>query len=328
MSESKQIFVVGMNGSGTTLVADCLGQGQGVFAFVHETRLLPSLMEEFPASDEPMSPERAHLLWKKLCAVPVIKDQLGSAGNVLPAWPGTREFSTTVDALFDTLARASGQRTDVAWIEKTPMHALKIDALGQRFPNSVFIHVIRDGRDCAASFHRRWRRTPMLTISRWTQLIQRARRQGQALGPSRYVEVRFEAFTADAEDSLRHVCEAIRIEFDPAMTTARIRKKTNQFGAQIVARDAVWKSYFDKTTLAKLEDIAGQTLFDEGYPVEVRGKSTPPSYRMKYWFVIDYARQGVHELLEDVRSEGLLRGTTRFFEKVRAALIQLRQIAR
>lgn len=168
----------------------------------------------------------------------------------------------------------------------------------------------------------------MLTISRWVQLIQRARRQGQALGPSRYMEIRFEEFTENPEGVLRNICDTFSIEFDPAMTTAKTRKKTNQFGSQIVARDAVWKSYFNCTMQQKLEAVAGKALSEEGYSVSSEGESLPSRYQLKYWFVVDYIRQGVFEFVNDVRNDGVMRGSSRFLEKTRAALTQLRQIAR
>ena len=51
----------------------------------------------------------------------------------------------------------------------------------------------------------------------WRARVEAARRAGRALGPSRYIEVRYEALTADPEAELRSLCAFLGEPFDPAM---------------------------------------------------------------------------------------------------------------
>src|SRR5690606_12199558 len=103
------------------------------------------------------------------------------------------------------------------WCEKTPQHAQHLDSLSLLFPRARFIHLVRDGRDCAASFYRRWKRAPELTMHRWKHVVRLARSQGAQLGPERYLELRFEALTADPDHWLRRICDFVGVAFDPAV---------------------------------------------------------------------------------------------------------------
>ena len=42
---AEQIFIVGMNGSGTTMLLDCLANHSMLFGFPGETKVLPSFLE-------------------------------------------------------------------------------------------------------------------------------------------------------------------------------------------------------------------------------------------------------------------------------------------
>ena len=43
------------------------------------------------------------------------------------------------------------------WVEATPVHLLHLPVIKKAVPDAVFVHVIRDGRDCAVSnASRRW----------------------------------------------------------------------------------------------------------------------------------------------------------------------------
>src|SRR5690606_15031419 len=87
------------------------------------------------------------------------------------------------------------------------------------FPNAKFIHVIRDGRDCAASFHRRWQSNPRRTVTRWKHSVRQGREQGASLG-DRYLEVRYEDVTRDPDIALRGICSFLGIEFDDSILAA------------------------------------------------------------------------------------------------------------
>jgi hypothetical protein len=73
-------------------------------------------------------------------ALPILRDGLRS-----DPWGAARRFT---HALFDPIANAAGRP---GWIEKFPANVRKADVLYRIFPNMRLVHLVRDGRDVAAS---------------------------------------------------------------------------------------------------------------------------------------------------------------------------------
>jgi hypothetical protein len=84
-------------------------------------------------------------------------------------------------------------------------------------PEAHFIHVIRDGRDVVLSRARKSRRPKPVGLAarRWKRRVIATRTRSHSI--RHYTEVRFEDLIADAESTLRGVCEFIELPFDPAM---------------------------------------------------------------------------------------------------------------
>lgn len=104
------------------------------------------------------------------------------------------------------------------WGEKTPDHVFRIRDIAALLPEVRFIHIIRDGRDAAASLRPLWF-SPSQDYAAlgvfWAQRVREGRRQG-ADAPH-YLEVRYEALIADAETVLRRICAFIEVAYEPGM---------------------------------------------------------------------------------------------------------------
>jgi len=105
------------------------------------------------------------------------------------------------------------------YADKTPGYALCVAELAAALPEAVFVHLIRDPRDVAASYRRaNWGpRTLVSAAKMWTQRVGSAQRAGRALGPERYLELRYEELVADPRAALGAVCEFIDLRFDERM---------------------------------------------------------------------------------------------------------------
>lgn len=103
--------------------------------------------------------------------------------------------------------------------EKTPGFVLHIPLLAHVFPESRFVHVIRDGRDVALSYLQGgWGPKDLQEAAiYWKRFVERGRRDGLELGPDRYLEIRYEDLVADPEGQVRTVCDFIDLDFDDAM---------------------------------------------------------------------------------------------------------------
>ena len=115
-----------------------------------------------------------------------------------------RTPAALLDALYGSYAAQYGA---CRWGDKSPIYTNYIPLLAQLFPQAQFVHLIRDGRDAALSaldaYRDRFYVDIYFAARSWRARVERARRTGAALGPSRYMELRYEHLTADPESALR-----------------------------------------------------------------------------------------------------------------------------
>jgi hypothetical protein len=171
------------------------------------------------------------------------------------------------------------------------VHHLRI--LAREFPDAKFVHIIRDGRDCAASFNRRWHFNPVRTIYRWKQAVRAGRTQGAELG-ARYFELRYEQLTSAPENSLQGVCEFLEVPFEEGiLKPARLRPEMTGSSETTISRNKRNAGqYFGQATFVRLERIAGRQLAECGYPTSnPAGDSDPPRLLLRWWEAQDDVRR-------------------------------------
>jgi hypothetical protein len=287
------VFIVGMNGSGTTMLLDCLDSHPNLFGFQRETRLLPYLIASLPRYGDLRRDDNFRRFWQAVADLPAIRMVNGGQSPQLPADWRERERSAAgaIDGVFSGFARQAGKRR---WCEKTPMHALHIRRFAELFPQARFVHIVRDGRACAYSFHRRWGYAPERTMYRWKKVVQEARAQGQEIA-DRYLEVRFEDLTADPRRWMSTVCSFLGEPFvEEVLAPSRLRWSTGSTDTRIVPRSPAWKEQFDAASVRRLERIGGRTLALLDYPTDCPDGDHDPAWLLrKFWLYRDYVREGI-----------------------------------
>lgn len=257
------IFVVGMNGSGTTMMLDHLNSHTKVYGYPEETRVLPHFMSGHYG--DVTTTENLYRVWQDMCkAFPFWR----SNGEVpVPIPENWADAARSPAEVFDWILRyfASKQSKEI-WCEKTPMHALHIATIARDLPTARFVHMIRDGRDCAASFRRRWGYDPKVTIFRWRRTIAEARRQGQLVA-DRYTEVRFEELTTQPEPVLRDLLEFLQLDYEPGVLTSsrNAGRMRGISSTELKPNSGSFRSFFSERQLDGLERIAGSMLSELGY---------------------------------------------------------------
>ena len=108
------------------------------------------------------------------------------------------------------------------WGDKTPNYVNYIPLLSAIFPTAQFLHLIRDGRDTTLSAiakwpERGWYMDSYYLLTNWARNVRAGRRDGQALGPDRYVEVRYERMVQEPQQTLHEVLAFLDEEPHPAM---------------------------------------------------------------------------------------------------------------
>lgn len=298
VSETGPIFIVGMNGSGTTMLLDCLGRHPTLFAFPKEVRLIPWILNQANRFSDLASAQDREAFAQWILDLPVFQASLGDGPQPALALDDCPASAAAVlDRVFAGFAAAQGKGR---WAEKSPQNAQHVARLAQAFPAARFVHVIRDGRDAAASFQRRWLRDPRLTIFRWKKVVQLARRDGRTLPNDRYLEVTYETLTEAPEETLQEICAFLGLPFDPVVleSSRPYLEQTADAGNGISKNSGKWRTHFKPSTLSTLEAIAGQSLAEFGYPPETgdSGDHDLPGMMLKRLRLQDAVRQFLREV--------------------------------
>ncbi len=171
--------------------------------------------------------------------------------------------------------------------DKTPGSVSHMKLLASLFPEARFIHIIRDGRAVALSYIERPEWGPenaAAAAHHWLTRVGRGRSAGKSLGPTRYLEVRYEGTVADPETVARDMCKFLELDYTEEMlsyqdSSARLIAGSKNPGAFINLAKPVTKGLRDWTAEMKdrdrlvFEAIAGPLLKDLGYQVDL----LPPS---------------------------------------------------
>jgi hypothetical protein len=181
------------------------------------------------------------------------------------------------DAFRRTYGLYADRRGKVRAADKTPGYVRHLSLLAGLFPEAVFVHVIRDGRDVALSLREVEFGPQGLGRAAlfWKRAVQSGRDAGRHLGP-RYLEVRYEDLVGDPPGTLAPVLAAAGLDYDDAMLRYPERAETVVSGTLLphrhrhlfeppVAGLRDWRSQMTPSEVELFEILAGDLLADLGY---------------------------------------------------------------
>jgi hypothetical protein len=255
------IFVIGSFRSGTTALAKSLGEHSELWYGKHESNFVTGIFSRMDF------------------------DQLAASGetwlekNQLTKGALAASLGLGVNALFSS--RSGGKR----WIEKTPRNALIGPTLAAAFPDSVFIHTLRDGRYVVNSMlhfmdaiadHTKANWTARGYTPEWTKGFRKAcgfwpkfvkaAMELEADQPDRCLTVRYEALVEDPEQVFRRIFQFLRVPYERAAVECF---RSTRFNSSFPTKwreglDNPWTSW-TRDERATFLEIAGQTMLRTGY---------------------------------------------------------------
>jgi len=264
------IFVLGRGRSGTTLVRAIL-DSHPELSIADESHFIVPMASERRRYETPEGIDTEsfmegirHRLGRWELREDVVRGELAAAQP--------RHFPDAVRCVYRAYAKVHGKSR---YGDKTPIHVIHIKTLAQLFPEARFVHVIRDGRDASLSYMDLTFGPATLAEAAiyWRRFVRRGRRAGAALGPQRYLEVRYEDLVADPEPVAFNLSNFCGLRFDPAMLTYferadRIVGSTSHYRNVHLPptrglRD--WRNEMSRRDLAVFEALAGDLLSELGY---------------------------------------------------------------
>jgi Sulfotransferase family len=273
----RPFFIVGSPRSGTTLLRQML-DGHPRLAIPDESHFVVGLAPRWWRRRRAVTVDDV-LAHPRVARWDVPPDEL-RAGAAVTDDAG---FAEVVGAVFGAYASAHGK---ARWGDKTPGYVTHLPFLADLFPDSQFVHVLRDGREVAASLAD-WSWGPPSAVSGafwWVHKVQAGRRAGRRLPADRYLEVRLEDLIADPEATLREVCRFLGEEYDPALLDYPDRVAAAGPGPaqerHLVAPPTpglrAWRDGLPNRAQEAVEQVCRRTLADLGYPVPPRRRQAWP----------------------------------------------------
>jgi hypothetical protein len=253
------------------------------------------------------------------------------------------QCQTTSEFLPRLMAAITDEQGMDRWIEGTPAHVLYMDKIARAVPDALFVHVIRDGRDCALSTDRQgwahplpWdapRRVGVAALF-WEWMVRSGRRYGRA-HPRTYMEVRFEqlidgprAVLADVGRFIDHDLDVDRIAANPvhAMkspnTSFREEHTRGEFNP--IGR---WKSA-DAEDVRLCEALTGSYLEELGYEPAILPRSARRSLQVRRMRATYFGMFETKHLLKAHTPRGRVMTSTRVWdEQPKAGEAPVRPIA-
>jgi Sulfotransferase family len=279
---SPPVFVLGVRRSGTTLLRLVLDRSDGI-AIPDESHFVPQLAHRH------RTPVATEEFLDDLRRLPTLLRWALSPDEVAPFLRAGMATGDAIGAVFTAYAAKHGKPR---WGDKTPAYMRYLSLVDRLFPDATYVHLIRDGRDCALSFlgmpdeaaTRTWAHPTDVAgfACQWATEIEDARALGGRIGPSRYLEVRYEDLVAGPERVVEKVCEFAGLPYSPTMLEPeeaeiatrphhrRLRERPSK------RRD--WSTEMRAEDVRAFESIAGPVLAELGYEL-LEPRAAEPSRR-------------------------------------------------
>lgn len=272
------IFIVGVHRSGTTLLRFILSSHPRIY-IPPESDFIPRFFQRHP--DQSLSASQVErlltIIFENYRFVNEWRGKTPDPLDFYQAMPG-KNPAGFLEALYSSYAR---QYNAERWGDKTPIYASYVDLVATLFPAAYFLHIIRDPRDAAVSLldkyaGREFHIDRFFAARNWVRRIQKARRDGNALGPERYLEIRYEDLVQSPQLTIEKVCRFIREDFHPAMLQhAGLAKEQipedSHFFDQVrkpinTGRIGRWQTELPDRDVRLIETVAGNLMAETGYP--------------------------------------------------------------
>lgn len=265
--EAGLVFLGGFGSGGTDLLKNVLNAHPEV-SLPGEFPFLPRLADE----TGPLVPaHRAERVLARLRAL----DVYGNFPRPEAPLPPPQNGGYRLSALYGSLAT----RDHVRWTgNKSPGNTQNIDKLKAMFPDAKFVIIVRDVRDVALSWSRKWGKDKLACAAKWDMRMRLGRQLAAELPAEDVLFVRYEGLLEDLEGTARDLCQFLGLDFAPEMltyhesVTAVVPGKLNYGKALIADNHGKWRTGLSSRDVRRIEEIAYQGMAVYGYsPLAAQG---------------------------------------------------------
>ena len=296
------VFVVGSPRSGTTLFYHILLSSGGFAVYLTEARAFDMLAPRF--GDLSVRRNKQQLLSIWLQSEFFRRSGLEAAEFRERILANCRSAGDFLRILMESIAEA---QKVTRWAECTPLNLLYMPEIKRSFPDALFIHMIRDGRDVALSLEQQgwarpfpWDKKRRVLVAGlfWEWLVGKGRESAHSVAPD-YMEVRFEDLVDRPKATLARIATFVDHDLDydhiqrvgigsVSRPNTSFKVDSTEGGFNPVGR---WKSGYSREALTRFEGLVGPFLQELGYPLTIPKEElrtdlamagTKALYRLRY----------------------------------------------
>lgn len=302
------VFIVGMPRSGTKLLRSLVSQHSKVAIAEYETEFYPYWVKNWSMFGDLSDKEIFEKFYQDTIRLPYFK--YAEADHKLIDQSRWMAFCKdyTPSGVFEALIRldvGADRGSGIIWGDKSPSYILYLELLKKDFPQARVIHIVRDVRDYSISVNNAWGKNIFRAAQRWVDGVNAARTASKHFIDD-YLEVKYEDLLDDPEKTLRHICEFLKIGFEPGMLT--LSRAPEQVGDARGSTEVVrsnknkYEEKLSKKAIEKIENISGKTLNESGYSVRnSSGNQRLSKPLMAYYQLLD----GMNLLVKTVKRNGV-----------------------
>ncbi len=280
------IFIVGAPRSGTTLLQYMLRSHPDISLPTGESHFfIPLLRHEKEFGDlrqlentrrvlERMYEQSADFLDTDLHGIDFNIDQLSHTLHKRQC----SSMAQLIAGLFELNATGENARR---WGDKTPYYVLHMKRLLEQFPGAQFIHLIRDGRDCALSMFQREHDfrvyNTFFAAKYWEIYIERGQQIGREIGSGNYYEIRYEDLLENPNFIMKGVCEFLNEEYSDSLVNF---KKSGEAGKTPLLQQPIqkqnqekWRTKMKPAQIKIFERAVANTLRNCNYPLTTNAQA-------------------------------------------------------
>jgi hypothetical protein len=274
------VFVLGSPRSGTTLLYDMLLSAGGFAVYLAESNVFNLLAPRFGDLSVRSNREQLVEAWlqSKLFRASGL-DAQAIRERLLAECKNAGDFLRIIMA---EICAAQGMQR---WAENSPEGMLYLPLIKRLIPDALFIHILRDGRDVAASLSRRrfvrafpWEdRHGLLGCGiYWEWIVRQGRGFGRTI-PADYMEVHFEKLLAHPQETLNRIGgfieQQLNYEVIQRVAYGSVETPNTSFDQDIRNFNPIgrWKTSFTSEQLLHFERLVGKTLVELGYEPATNG---------------------------------------------------------
>ena len=298
MSSLSPIFIVGTGRCGTSMLLKIINNFTSI-AIPPESHFIPVFLKNLHKYEPLSNDENILRLLKDIKEFPYVRDWNKSFHfdiKKVAEQVKSRTFQGVLEAIYSEFARQKGKKR---WGDKTPPYITCMSDLYSLFPTAKFLHIIRDGRDCALSVIRcnwgpkniyksaLWWRESLLKGQQELEYLRKVVPNIEKV----YLEVKYEDILDNPGIELKRIFDFLQEPFDVEIIDKLKIRQDNKFK---------WKKRLSEREKQLFEQVAGDILRYYGYETNFEGLPRLSNFT-KFYYSLDNRIKSLKNVYWDIK---------------------------